>query len=622
MSEAAQGDVDCHHTGAKSMVDIIASRAAGLRLTWIIAALMVPIAFLGYFMFNTLRLERAVAQREADGAQLQKLLIPLYMGAAADIVDGKIATDLLEHGEHLAKNIGLSTAYSNLVDMLAQPKPYPGAVLANTRELMNLNAQQSGMILDMESETYFLAAVSSQAMPKLVSDFKTLQNSAKMAVAESSKNTDGLSQLLLDTGRLASAGELAIADINMAARSTNDGSAYAEMGKISSSIRSRISNFGNAIRKNFLYKDPTALLSFFQSTKYVTPILSEYQTLWSFSNDRFSKLLDQRLTLIAKKIMTLLTISAAAIMLGLGLAFKMFQSTLKRLDDVEHAKQFADLARIEAENMSEKMGIVNDNMVSMNQELARNMDMLKDAQDALVKKGRMEQMGQLTATIAHELRNPLGAVRTSAFLIERKIKDKGLGIEQQLLRINNGITRCDGIITQLLDFSRTKQLAAREGDLDQWLATTIEEEAKSLPAAVSIQCHLGLNGIQVPFDPDRLQRAIINLIGNASEAMVGNGEDPSRFTVANPQISISSALVGRMIEITISDNGPGISAENLGKIREPLFTTKSFGTGLGIPAVEQIAHQHGGSLEIKSEIGMGAAFTIKLPRITPREVAA
>ncbi len=90
----------------------------------------------------------------------------------------------------------------------------------------------------------------------------------------------------------------------------------------------------------------------------------------------------------------------------------------------------------------------------------------------------MEQLGQLTATVAHELRNPLGAVRTSAFLLERKLKDKGLGIEAQLERINNGIVRCDNIITQLLDFSRTKQLQCQPGDLDDWLTGIVEEEAQ------------------------------------------------------------------------------------------------------------------------------------------------
>jgi signal transduction histidine kinase len=256
---------------------------------------------------------------------------------------------------------------------------------------------------------------------------------------------------------------------------------------------------------------------------------------------------------------------------------------------------------------------VNDGVTKLNIELADNMKRLSDAQDELVKKGRMEQLGHLTATVAHELRNPLGAVRTSSFLLERKLKDKGMGVEPQLLRISNGISRCDNIITQLLDFSRTNKLLCKEGDLDQWLIKVVEDLAKRLPEAVAFTCELGLGNKLVPFDDARLERAIINLVSNASEAMVGNGMEPSKIVTSQPHITISTSRQGDMIKIQIADNGPGIPADILDKIREPLFTTKSFGTGLGIPAVEQIAHQHGGKLDISSVQGQGSIFTLCLP---------
>lgn len=265
---------------------------------------------------------------------------------------------------------------------------------------------------------------------------------------------------------------------------------------------------------------------------------------------------------------------------------------------------------------------INEEILRLNLELAKNMQQLKDAQDALVKKGRMEQMGQLTATIAHELRNPLGAVRTSAFLIERKLKDKGLGIESQMLRINNGVMRCDNIITQLLDFSRSKQLTCEAADLDEWLATLVEEEAKRLPEIVQINCILGLDGVKVPFDASRLQRAVVNLISNAAEAMVGNGEAKLANATETPCIEITTVLKNGFVHLSVKDNGPGIAPELIEKIREPLFTTKSFGTGLGIPAIEQIASQHGGRLDIVSKPGQGAAFILELPLHANNEEAA
>jgi signal transduction histidine kinase len=87
-------------------------------------------------------------------------------------------------------------------------------------------------------------------------------------------------------------------------------------------------------------------------------------------------------------------------------------------------------------------------------------------------------------------------------------------------------------------------------------------------------------------------------------------------------MTISTRQKGDFVELTIADNGPGIAPEHLQKIREPLFTTKNFGTGLGIPAVEQIAVQHGGTLDIASTPGKGATITIRLPLTQSRQEAA
>lgn len=227
----------------------------------------------------------------------------------------------------------------------------------------------------------------------------------------------------------------------------------------------------------------------------------------------------------------------------------------------------------------------------------------------------MEQLGQLTATVAHELRNPLGTVRTSAFLLERKLRDKNLGVDTQLDRINKAIVRCDNIITQLLDFSRTRHLECAMSDLDLWLTGIVEEEVQKLPAHVEVELLLGLDGHQVPFDPARMQRAVINMISNAVEAMEGESGKPSRLVIS------TFRKLGH-VSLRITDNGPGIPADVLARIREPLYTTKSFGTGLGVPAIEQIAQLHGGRLDITSEVGSGSSFTVWFPEVQNREKSA
>ncbi len=357
---------------------------------------------------------------------------------------------------------------------------------------------------------------------------------------------------------------------------------------------SGIVSFANPLLLAYLRRDATSLS------------LSEIKTILGRETDNFpgqASRFEHTLTHTDGTTRRILVISSGWLALSKGLN----RSALVSVVDVS---ENTELKRI------------NEEILRLNQELALNMQHLKDAQDALVKKGRMEQMGQLTATIAHELRNPLGAVRTSAFLMERKLKDKGLGIEAQMQRINNGVSRCDNIITQLLDFSRTRQLTCKSADLDEWLASLVEEEAKRLPAIVQLNCMLGLNGMLVPFDASRLQRAVVNLISNAAEAMIGNGENKLAEEAAEPCIEITTAVHEDFIQLSVKDNGPGISAALMQKIREPLFTTKSFGTGLGIPAIEQIASQHGGRLEITSEVGLGAAFILHLPIHATKEEAA
>jgi signal transduction histidine kinase len=110
-------------------------------------------------------------------------------------------------------------------------------------------------------------------------------------------------------------------------------------------------------------------------------------------------------------------------------------------------------------------------------------------------------------------------------------------------------------------------------------------------------------------------------MSNASEAMVGKGDDPARIATSNPRIEIVTARTERGIEISVKDNGPGIASENLAKILEPLFTTKNFGTGLGLPAVEKILEQHGGGLSIASQPGQGATFTAWFPTNRRAEAA-
>jgi signal transduction histidine kinase len=292
-----------------------------------------------------------------------------------------------------------------------------------------------------------------------------------------------------------------------------------------------------------------------------------------------------------------------------------FMGQLLKRKFVELEKTHGELeeSHEQAVSFSREIQSVNEDMATLNRQLSDNIAKLREAQDDSLRKGKMAQLGNLTATVAHELRNPLSTVRTSTYLLARKIKDKGLGVEPQLQRINNGVIRCDNIITQLLDFSRSKAVKAEPTVLDVWLEKLVQSEAQKLPELVSIECYFGLGDKLVELEPGRFERAIINLLSNASEALVGKGDDPKARYTETPIITIRTRLTERGAEVSVADNGPGISTDIMSKVREPLFTTKNFGTGLGISAVEQILEQHGGGLDIDSVEGKGATFTLWLP---------
>ncbi len=281
----------------------------------------------------------------------------------------------------------------------------------------------------------------------------------------------------------------------------------------------------------------------------------------------------------------------------------------KRNRFLQQARHKAETAEQDARALAEKLQEMNDDVGKLNVELNNNMKIIRETQNEVIRKGKMAQLGQLTATVAHDIRNPLGSIRTSAFLLRRKFSGDNPTMEKPLARIEKGVERCDGIITQLLDFARSKDLHLKLQNLDNWLVELLREQAEQLPPELSFECTLGLNDAEYAFDADNLARAIVNFLSNASEAMVGKGNDRPVMPTENPTICITTSLSARGIEISVADNGPGIPANIMEKILDPLFTTKSFGVGLGLPAVEKIFEQHGGGMEIQSKEGKGATFT-------------
>ena len=243
---------------------------------------------------------------------------------------------------------------------------------------------------------------------------------------------------------------------------------------------------------------------------------------------------------------------------------------------------------------------------------------LQTAQSELVRSERLATLGQLTATVSHELRNPLGAIRTAIYLIRGRTEGQGLGVESALERADRSITRCDNIINELLDFTRSTPLAPESAEFDDWLESVLAEQ--NLPPAITLQKEIAAGNTQIAFDHDRLRRVIINVFNNACEAMT-EGVESGQMTHA-PMLRIQTQINGDRLELRFTDNGPGIPADVLARIFEPLYSTKSFGVGLGLPTVRQIMEQHGGGIDINSIQGQGTTVFLWLPTNRVDERAA
>ncbi len=234
---------------------------------------------------------------------------------------------------------------------------------------------------------------------------------------------------------------------------------------------------------------------------------------------------------------------------------------------------------------------------------------LRSAQAELSRQERLATLGQLTATVSHELRNPLGTMRTSTHLVRKLAVGEDARLEEAVARLDRGITRCDRIIDELLDFTRISDPELQVFPLDDWLGRQLDE--LEVPEAVTLNREPGLPNIALPFDPDRLRRALVNVYDNACQALAEN-------LAVGGTITVATRGQDGYVAITVTDNGPGIAPEALPRIFEPLFSTKNFGVGLGMAVVNQVLEQHGGKVEIDSAAGHGTEIRLLLPLETVR----
>ncbi|MGH6886987.1 MAG: sensor histidine kinase, partial [Geminicoccales bacterium] len=235
---------------------------------------------------------------------------------------------------------------------------------------------------------------------------------------------------------------------------------------------------------------------------------------------------------------------------------------------------------------------------------------LKDSMVKLARQERLATLGQLAGTVSHELRNPLGAIRNSLFSLRECLGSDGERKAGKVVdRIERNIERCDAIVSDLLDYARGGAINPDTVEFNGWLAAVLDEHV--IPTGITLHREFDFDGF-VPLDRERFRQVLVNLLDNAVQAI--DDPDWQQARARENAITVRTEAVGPFLQMSVADTGPGIAPAALPKVFEPLFTTKSFGVGLGLPMVRQIVTQHGGTIDVASEPGCGATFLIRIPR--------
>lgn len=235
---------------------------------------------------------------------------------------------------------------------------------------------------------------------------------------------------------------------------------------------------------------------------------------------------------------------------------------------------------------------------------------LAPIQEHLHRDGHLALLGRLASSLSHEIRNPLNAIFLHTDILEEEWRqptpDSHTQVQQSLTTIKSEITRIDDLVQQYLSLARLSALQLAPEDLGAFMRAFGLEIQETLAASgISLALH-GLEGLGlVALHQSTFRRALLNLVHNAMEAMPQGGT-----------LTISGRQAGASSQISVSDTGRGIAHEQLGLLFTPFHTTKPEGTGLGLYVVQEVIAAHGGSVEVASEPGRGATFTITLPLAT------
>ena len=224
---------------------------------------------------------------------------------------------------------------------------------------------------------------------------------------------------------------------------------------------------------------------------------------------------------------------------------------------------------------------------------------LQEAEAAVRRSERLAALGQLTAGLAHELRNPMGTIRASAEMLTKKLEGGNEILREMAGFVMTEVDRANSLITRFLEFARPVPLRLAKMELTAVIDRAVTQLG---PQQVTVYKNYSPDIPPFRFDAELMERVFHNLLLNAVQA-----------TQAGGAITVKTRMMDGQVEISVIDRGSGIKPEQIESIFNPFFTTKPDGVGLGLAIVSKIVDEHGGSISVTSEKGKGSLFRVLLP---------
>lgn len=241
-------------------------------------------------------------------------------------------------------------------------------------------------------------------------------------------------------------------------------------------------------------------------------------------------------------------------------------------------------------------------------ELAAANQSLQQATEAMRRSERLAALGQMSAGLAHELRNPLGTVKASAELLAQKLATADELSRELAGFITTEVDRANALVTKFLDFARPLRLQRSLAELSNALDQAVERFKRHVPPfPVTVYKNYSPDIPPFAMDVQLVEQVVYNLLVNAAEA-----------SPPGAAVTLKTRPVNNSAEISVIDRGSGIDPAHLEAIFNPFFTTKRQGIGMGLPIVAKIVDEHGGKISLESQLGVGSTFRVLLPLDAPQ----